>query len=278
METTGLSFRKKLIAFLIFDAAVLLALVFLYSLQSEREVVNELRELGATIYPEARPIEPFSLLDDQGQSFTNSNLVGQWTMLFFGFASCPDICPITMAELKKFYEQIDDPAIKANLNIAMVSVDPMRDTPEIIGTYVDQFNQDFIGVTGDYLEIASVARQFFIAYSEPVYQHNQDNSAAANSQGHAGHDEHMGHSEPSANEGPSAAEQPAADLQLSLNQPPYLPPSLSPTDSQANYLIEHSGHIAIISPKGEFHSVMRPPHRARDLARAFSQIVENARF
>jgi protein SCO1/2 len=276
METTGISFRKKLIAFLIFDAAVLLALVFLYSLQNDREVVSELRELGATIYPEARPIEPFSLLDEQGQSFTNSNLVGQWTMLFFGFASCPDICPITMAELKKFYEQIDDPAIKANLNIAMVSVDPMRDTPEVIGAYVNQFNQDFIGVTGDYLEIASVAKQFFIAYSEPVYQHNQDTSATASSNEHAGHDEHMGHEEPAADSEFLVGE-PSADLKPWATQPPF-PTSLSPTDNQANYLIEHSGHIAIISPKGEFHSVMRLPHRAKDLARAFTQIVENSRF
>jgi protein SCO1/2 len=226
MDIAGLSFRKKLIAFLIFDAAVLLALVFLYSLQSERETVNELRELGATIYPEARQIEPFSLIDDQGNSFTNTDLVGQWTMLFFGFTSCPDICPITMAELKKFYEQLDDPAIKNNLKVAMISVDPMRDTQELIGAYVDKFNEDFIGVTGGFLEISAVAGQFFIAYSEPMHQHGQE---------------------------------PA-------------------NDAESNYLIEHSGHIAVVNPQGEFHSVLRPPHRANDIARAFSEIVNSSKF
>jgi protein SCO1/2 len=226
METTGLSFRKKLIAFLIFDAAVLLALVFLYSLQSDRETVTELRELGATIYPDPRPIEPFSLIDDQGNSFTNDDLEGQWTMLFFGFASCPDICPITMAELKKFYEQLDDPAIKNNLKVAMISVDPMRDTPAIMGAYVDKFNKDFVGVTGAFSDIAGVASQFFIAYSEPVHQHGA-----------------------------------AADV-----------------DGESNYLIEHSGHIAIVSPNGEFHSVLRPPHRAKDLTQAFTEIVNSSRF
>ena len=261
MEKVGLSFRKKVIAFLIFDAAVLLALIFLYSLQSDRETIVELRELGATIYPESRPIDAFSLLDDQGDSFTNADLVGQWTMLFFGFTSCPDICPITMAELKKFYEQLEDP-IKENLNITLVSVDPMRDTPEIVGNYVDKFNKDFVGVTGDFPEIAAVASQFFVAHSEPVYQHSTDQSAdpAANGDEHSSaHDQHMGHSEPASGSQPFVT-------------------SLAPTEGESNYLIEHSGHIAIVSPDGEFHSVMRPPHRARDIAAAFATIVESSRF
>ena len=226
MEKAGLSFRKKLIAFLLFDAAVLLALVFLYSLQSDRETIIELREIGATIYPEARTLEPFSLIDEAGKSFTNANLEGQWTMLFFGFASCPDICPITMAELKKLYEQIEDSSIKNNLTIAMISVDPRRDTPEIMGSYVNKFNEEFIGVTGAFNEIAAMADQFFIAYSEPQHQHGGD-----------------------------------ANI-----------------DAESNYLIGHSGHIAMINPAGEFHSVLRPPHRAKDINRAVTEIIESSRF
>ncbi len=226
MEKTGLSFRTKLTAFLIFDAAVLIALVFLYSLQSDRETVAELRELGATIYPEARPLDPFSLIDDQGLGFTNQNLKGKWSLLFFGFASCPDICPITMAELKKFYEQLDNPEIKDNLQVVMISVDPMRDTPEIMGEYTNRFNEDFLGVTGSFTDIAEVASQFFIAYSEPMHQHGSEPGDGENT----------------------------------------------------NYLIEHSGHIAVVSPAGEFHSVLRPPHRASDLAKAFTEIVTSSKF
>ena len=182
--------------------------------------------------------------------------------MFFGFASCPDICPITMAELKKFYEQSDSPAVKNNLKIAMISVDPMRDTPEVIGTYVDRFNEDFVGVTGDFQEIASVASQFFIAYSEPVYQHGGDNPADATtaSEQSSSHTDHSAHS------GSSISSQvPPSIRQLTPN-------------ADSNYLIEHSGHIAVISPDGKFHSVLRPPHRANDLARAFSEIVNSSRF
>ena len=67
---------------------------------------TELRDLGGTVYPEPRVLSDFELIDHNGSTFTNESLVGQWDIVFFGFTSCPDICPLTMSELKKFYEQL----------------------------------------------------------------------------------------------------------------------------------------------------------------------------
>lgn len=219
--------KRGLIAFAIFDVAVIVALVFLYSLKSERDSTAELRELGVTVYPDIRPVQQFNLVDETMSTYTNTDLDGHWTMLFFGFTSCPDICPLTMAELKKFYEQLNDTAIKDDLEIVMVSVDPERDDPEAIGNYVDRFNERFTGVTGEFSEIAHMASQFFVAYSEPLHEHDSEKN--------------------------------------------------SHEMSGSNYLIEHSGHIAVVDSFGNFHAVMRPPHRARDLVKAYTMIRDNAR-
>lgn len=233
MELTP-TLKRGLFAFLLFDAAVVIALVFLFILRSERATITDLREIGATVYPEPRVVEEFFLTDENLDVFSKDDLNGHWSLLFFGFTSCPDICPITMAELKKFYEQIE-PDDKDDLSIVMVSLDPNRDTPIITGDYVNKFNEDFLGVSGDLTAVAEIASQFFVGYTEPL--------APGSSSSHAGHGSSHNAEEP-------------------------VPADLSSDD----YLIEHSGHIAVINPDGEFHAVLRPPHRANDLFTAFSTI------
>lgn len=253
----ALSLRAKrgLIAFGIFDVAVIAALIFLYILKTEINLKDDLRDIGVTVFADIRPLQEFELVDENFGSFTNDNLNDQWTLLFFGFTSCPDICPITMAELKKFYEQMD-PNLKDDLNIVMVSVDPERDDPETIGNYVNGFNEDFLGVTGDLDSIAGVASQFFVGYSEPVYPsenegQNQEQHQHGQPQQQEPHHDEAGHSA-------SAA-----------------PISTTASDG---YLISHSGHIAIVNPDGNYHAVMRPPHRVRDLLRAYEIVRDSSSF
>ena len=73
-------------------------------------------------------------------------------LLFFGYASCPDICPTTMAQLTAVLQNLGDKA--RDVRIVFVSVDPHRDTPDILQAYVDAFNKNAIGVTGDEKQIA----------------------------------------------------------------------------------------------------------------------------
>ena len=252
----ALSLRAKrgLIAFGIFDVAVIIALIFLFVLRSEINLKDELRDIGVTVFPDIRPIQEFELVDQNFESFTSDKLKDHWTILFFGFTSCPDICPITMAELKKFYEQLK-PSLKDDLNVLMVSVDPERDDPETIGKYVNGFNQEFLGITGSVESIAGVASQFFVGYSEPVYE--SENGAQEQ-------DMHQ--------HGQNTVKQPRPELHHSEaghNS------STTPTE---NYLISHSGHIAIVNPDGNYHAVMRPPHRVKDLLKAYEMMLENSKF
>jgi protein SCO1/2 len=274
----ALSLRAKrgLIAFGIFDIAVVIALIFLFVLKSEIDLKDELREIGVTVFTDIRPIQEFDLVDENLAAYTSDNLKDRWTMLFFGFTSCPDICPITMSELKKFYEQLD-PNLKDDLNIVMVSVDPERDDPETIGNYVNGFNEEFLGVTGDLDSIAGIASQFFVGYSDPVYpsaddnqsqgqhQHGQDQAAQPQQEPHHSTADHSTADQSIA--GDSAAGHGAANHSTVASVP-----------ASDEYLISHSGHLAIVNPDGNYHAVMRPPHRVRDLLKAYEIVRESSDF
>jgi protein SCO1/2 len=106
---------------------------------------------------------PFSLIRDDGKRVTEKNLMGKWTILYFGFTHCPDICP---DELIKLAAAIDK--IKENSGVDVVpvfiSVDPERDTVQQVHEYVKEFHPKLIGLTGSPEEIKSVARSYRVYY------------------------------------------------------------------------------------------------------------------
>jgi protein SCO1/2 len=89
---------------------------------------------------------PFSLVDQEGRPFTEANLVGRPTALFFGFTQCPDICPNTMAELAAARAALGPAADR--LQVVFVSVDPGRDTPDVLNLYAQSFAQPLTAATG----------------------------------------------------------------------------------------------------------------------------------
>ena len=101
----------------------------------------------------------FSLPGAGGKTVSSDDLKGK-TVLLFGYASCPDICPTTMAQLTAVLQNLGDKA--RDVRIVFVSVDPHRDTPDILQAYVDAFNKNAIGVTGD--ESRSPTRRYRVAY------------------------------------------------------------------------------------------------------------------
>lgn len=122
-----------------------------------------LRAHGLFLFERARDIGAFRLVDDAGQPFTPANLQGRWTLLFFGFTFCPDVCPTTLALLSQFYNQLP-PEFAADTQIALVSVDPARDTPEKMRDYVHYFNPAFRGVTGEFLDLQKFATSLNVPF------------------------------------------------------------------------------------------------------------------
>lgn len=103
-----------------------------------------------TLLPAPRTLNPFSLTDDAGNPLTNANLKGHWSLMFFGFTHCGDVCPTTLTELNKMYQQLqkDLPADRLP-QIIFVSVDPERDTQPVLHNYIKNYNPNFIGATGN---------------------------------------------------------------------------------------------------------------------------------
>jgi protein SCO1/2 len=109
-----------------------------------------------TMYAEPYPPAPeIELTRDNGANFRLSEMRGNVVLLFFGYTSCPDVCPTTMAELKQALETLDENDTK-QVRVLFVTVDPGRDTPERVQEYVDHFNPDFIGLSGMEPELVKV--------------------------------------------------------------------------------------------------------------------------
>lgn len=104
----------------------------------------------------------FSLQAAGNKTLTQDDFKGKTVLMFFGYASCPDICPTTMAQLSEVIAKLGDEA--KDVRIIFVSVDPHRDTPDMLQAYVDAFNKNAIGLTGKEDQIQSLARKYRIAY------------------------------------------------------------------------------------------------------------------
>lgn len=104
----------------------------------------------------------FSLQGAGGVTMTEKDFAGKVVLLFFGYANCPDICPTTMAQLAQVRQALGPQADQ--VRILFVSVDPHRDTPDILQNYVDHFDKHAIGLTGDESTIADLARRYRVAY------------------------------------------------------------------------------------------------------------------
>lgn len=126
---------------------------FVHRIQQPRIMTTtEMKVNGAYLLQTPRNIGEFELVDHRGEAFVPARLEGRWSLVFFGFTHCPDICPTTMAFLDGFIKELEGTEV-ADTQVVMVSVDPARDTVAQLERYVPYFNPEFIGVTGEFLAI-----------------------------------------------------------------------------------------------------------------------------
>ena len=206
--------RTTVILCLAFVAIVLGVMV--YSVTRE-PLLDEaaLREQGTFLLPTPREIAPFSLVDQHGVEFDNARLKGHWSLLFFGFTSCPDVCPVTLAALAQVEQKLVDAGrqdLLDQLNVYFVSVDPERDDAAVIAKYVDAFSPRFTGVTGSREALAAFAQQLNVAF-------------------------------------------------------------MKVPDANGGYVIDHTGNIIIVDPKGHYAGFMKLPHQADRILMAYKSIV-----
>ena len=117
--------------------------------------VKSLQQQGAFIRPQPQSLAEFSLTNEQGETFGNKDLEGQWGLVFLGYTYCPDICPTTLA----LFKQLQAGWQGADIQYVLLSADPERDTPERLHDYLNFFHEDFVGLTGSVAEVDRLAKQ-----------------------------------------------------------------------------------------------------------------------
>ncbi len=133
---------------------------------------EELKAFNFSPYPAPRDIGDFRLDDAAGGDFGPERLRGRWSFMFFGFANCPDICPITLAVLGEAERVLAEAGDEPFQGI-LVTVDPERDTAPVLLEYVRSFSDDFVGVTGSVPDIFVFARRFHAGFSKQLLEDSE---------------------------------------------------------------------------------------------------------
>ncbi len=121
-------------------------------------------EAGLWFGEQARALPEFELVDHNGQVLNRTSLTGKWSLMFFGYTHCPDICPASLQTMSDMVQAIEDPDVAAALRVYFISVDPDRDNAEVLASYVTYFNPDFTGATAIMEKLDPLTRSLGIAH------------------------------------------------------------------------------------------------------------------
>lgn len=181
----------------------------------------------------------FTLTDQHGTTVNEQDFRGKIMLVFFGFTHCPDICPVTVATLSKTMELLGDKA--QQVAPVFITVDPERDTPEVMSAFLENFDKRIIGLTGTQDEISKIqtAYKAYAAKSEAT-------APEAHEDAHdAGHDAHGDdHHEHAAHEG------------------------------HADYVMDHSAYIYLMDKNGSYSKIFASTATAEELARAVERALQ----
>lgn len=130
-------------------------------------------DAGIILLPQSREVPNLQMTNQDGQPVSLDSLKDKWTLLFFGYTFCPDICPTTLAQLRQIKSELPDEAA-GRLRVVLVSVDPNRDTPQQLKTYLGYFDKQFVGLTTPVENIQKLANAVSIPFipadtSKPNY-------------------------------------------------------------------------------------------------------------
>ena len=134
---------------------------------------EQLKDMGLYLIEPPRNLGSFNLMDSTGKEFLPKDFEGKWNMLFFGFTFCPDICPITMSMLSRIEKGLDIEN-QENVRIFLVTVDPDRDSPDQLKVYLENFSENFIGLTGGLDQIYNFATRVNAPFN-PIKNNKESN-------------------------------------------------------------------------------------------------------
>ncbi|XP_078044344.1 synthesis of cytochrome c oxidase isoform X2 [Augochlora pura] len=137
-------------------------ILYIYYLKQQKDLLLEKerrREIG-----KAAIGGKFELIDSNGKLVRSDDFLGKWVMIYFGFTHCPDICPDELEKLTAVVNLLEK-EYSTTVQPIFISVDPDRDTPEVVGKYIKEFSDKFVALTGSKEQVAEVCKAYRVYYS-----------------------------------------------------------------------------------------------------------------
>jgi len=119
--------------------------------------------IQGAIYPTEKLINPFKLVNHLGNEFSNKNLKGHWSIVFVGYTHCPDICPTTLSLMSDVHRELSLQKMDSP-HVIFLTIDPERDTPNVMNNYIEYFNAEFTGLTGTLANIEKFTKNLNAVY------------------------------------------------------------------------------------------------------------------
>ncbi len=184
---------------------------------------------------------PFALTSHDGRKLSDTDFRGQFMLIYFGYTTCPDICPVDLAQQATALDLLGADA--DNIQPLFVTVDPKRDTPERITEFIASFHPRLIGLTGSETEIAAIARAYKIHRRKLLQR-------ADAHEGHGAHDAHKSH----------------ADHARHADH--------SDKDSE-DYLVDHGSLTFLMGPDGAFRALLPRTFAPERMAEIIAKYVRS---
>ena len=166
---------QKNVFILVALLALIMGVVFNSLMSSKNQGNNTaLIDAGIILLPQSRHLPAVKMTNQDGQPVLMNELKDKWSLLFFGYTFCPDICPTTLAQLRQIKSELPK-EVQDKLQVVLVSVDPNRDTPKQLKQYLSYFDPQFVGLTpGSVEELQTLANAVSIPFipadtSKPNY-------------------------------------------------------------------------------------------------------------
>jgi len=232
--------KKTTQIYLLLLVAVIGAAVFFF--MGSKPSIEELKKSvapAASVYPEAKSVsEKLGFINDDSQDIHLSELTkGKWSLLYFGYTSCPDVCPMDLAKISQSYQLMQH---SDKLQVVFVSVDQMRDIGNL-DNFASAFNSSFLGLTARQDEMMSISKTLGV-YHEVVQ------SQKLAQEDHSNHGEHS-HEEHSIDHEHGSTE-------------------------MEHYDLDHTSSYLLFNPNLELTALLTSPHEVEPMAEALDKIIE----
>ena len=166
--------RLRLVRRIVIGLVLVLAVVVAGVIAERRLSESQSGPQGATVTaPEVKIGGPFTLTDQTGKQVTEADFRGKYMLIFFGYTYCPDVCPTSLTQISTAMDILGDKA--KQVVPTLVTIDPDRDTPEVLKDYVAHFHPSVVGLTGTPEQIKQVAKAYRVYYAKvPSEAGNKD--------------------------------------------------------------------------------------------------------